>query len=74
MITKELTDWTLGANYPLAPTATCAAETGQILSSVLEPIPATVPGCVHNDLLRAGLIPDPYYEMNALSCAFVEQF
>ena len=74
MITKELTDWTLGANYPHAPTATCAAETGQILSSVLEPIPATVPGCVHNDLLRAGLIPDPYYEMNALSCAFVEQF
>jgi len=23
-------------------------------------IPATVPGCVHTDLLRAGLIPDPY--------------
>ena len=24
------------------------------------PIPATVPGCVHTDLLAAGLIPDPY--------------
>ena len=23
--------------------------------------PATVPGCVHTDLLAAGLIPDPFY-------------
>lgn len=74
MITKELTDWTLGANYPYVPVMTCAAETGQILGSVLDPIPATVPGCVHNDLLRAGLIPDPFYEMDALRCAWVEQF
>jgi beta-mannosidase len=27
-------------------------------------IPATVPGCVHTDLLRAGLIPDPLVEFN----------
>ena len=27
-------------------------------------IPATVPGCVHTDLLAAGLIPDPYYRDN----------
>ena len=33
MITKELTDWTLGANYPYVPVMTCAAETGQILGS-----------------------------------------
>ena len=26
MITKELTDWTLGANYPYVPVMTCAAE------------------------------------------------
>lgn len=26
------------------------------------PIPATVPGCVHTDLLAAGLIPDPYLD------------
>ncbi len=25
-----------------------------------QPVPATVPGCVHTDLLAAGLIPDPY--------------
>ncbi|NJN54218.1 MAG: hypothetical protein HC804_05335 [Anaerolineae bacterium] len=27
-------------------------------------IPATVPGCVHTDLLAAGHIPDPYYRDN----------
>jgi beta-mannosidase len=29
-------------------------------------IPATVPGCVHTDLLAAGLIPDPYLDRNEL--------
>ena len=27
-------------------------------------VPATVPGCVHLDLLAAGLIPDPYLDEN----------
>ncbi|HKL20396.1 MAG TPA: hypothetical protein VJ904_01245, partial [Tichowtungia sp.] len=27
-------------------------------------IPATVPGCIHTDLLRQGLIPDPHYRDN----------
>ncbi|PSK62697.1 Exo-beta-D-glucosaminidase [Micromonospora sp. MH33] len=27
-------------------------------------VPATVPGCVHTDLLAAGLIPDPYLDDN----------
>jgi beta-mannosidase len=29
-----------------------------------EEIPATVPGCVHTDLLAAGKIPDPYFRDN----------
>jgi beta-mannosidase len=28
------------------------------------PLPATVPGCVHTDLLAAGLIPDPFLDDN----------
>jgi beta-mannosidase len=28
------------------------------------PIPATIPGCVHTDLLAAGRIPDPWYRDN----------
>ena len=34
-------------------------------------IPATVPGCVHLDLLAAGLIPDPYLDENELAVAWV---
>ncbi len=74
MIYQKLTQFELGANYPYVPEHSSAAETGQILSSMIEPIPATVPGCVHNDLLAAGLIPDPYFEMNSLACAWVENY
>jgi beta-mannosidase len=34
-------------------------------------VPATVPGCVHTDLLAAGLIPDPYLDDNELALAWV---
>ncbi|MFI7145396.1 glycoside hydrolase family 2 protein [Nonomuraea sp. NPDC050022] len=33
--------------------------------------PATVPGCVHTDLLAAGLIPDPYLDDNETRLAWV---
>ncbi len=34
-------------------------------------VPATVPGCVHTDLLAAGLIPDPYYARNELALQWI---
>ena len=34
-------------------------------------VPATVPGCVHLDLLAAGLIPDPYLDENEAVVAWV---
>ena len=34
-------------------------------------IPASVPGCVHLDLLAAGLIPDPYLDQNEQAVAWV---
>ena len=34
-------------------------------------IPATVPGCVHTDLLAAGLIPDPYLDNNEAALAWI---
>jgi beta-mannosidase len=34
-------------------------------------ISATVPGCVHTDLLAAGLIPDPFVDANELVVAWV---
>ncbi len=34
-------------------------------------VPATVPGCVHTDLLSAGLIPDPYLDDNETRLAWI---
>ncbi len=34
-------------------------------------IPATVPGCIHTDLLAAGLIPDPYLDTNEDDVAWI---
>jgi beta-mannosidase len=34
-------------------------------------IPATVPGCVHTDLLAAGRIPDPYLDRNELALGWI---
>jgi beta-mannosidase len=35
------------------------------------PLPARVPGCVHTDLLAAGVIPDPYLGLNEREVAWV---
>src|SRR5688572_29713478 len=34
-------------------------------------VPARVPGCVHTDLLRAGLIPDPYQGRNEFEVRWI---
>ncbi|MET7418626.1 glycoside hydrolase family 2 protein [Dactylosporangium sp. NPDC005555] len=49
--------WTLRAPSPDAP--------------VPAAVPAAVPGCVHTDLLAAGLIPDPYLDANELDLAWI---
>lgn len=35
--------------------------------------PAVVPGCVHQDLLRAGAIPDPFFATNELDVQWIEE-
>lgn len=40
--------------------------------SLTDEIEATVPGGIHLDLYRAGLIQNPYYGMNSLSCEWTE--
>ncbi|NAS23461.1 glycoside hydrolase family 2 protein [Herbidospora sp. NEAU-GS84] len=44
-------------------TVTAVSSTGQP-RPVVAGLPATVPGCVHTDLLDAGIIPDPYLDDN----------
>jgi beta-mannosidase len=52
------------------------AEGGDLPDSVRAafaagPLPATVPGCVHTDLLAAGLIPDPYLDDNEARLSWI---
>ncbi len=35
------------------------------------PVPASVPGCVHTDLLAVGLIPDPYLDENEAGLGWI---
>lgn len=44
---------------------------GWILRYEGEPLPAVVPGCVHTDLLAAGVIPDPFLGRNETEVAWV---
>lgn len=37
----------------------------------VSPVPATVPGCVHTDLLAAGRIPDPYLDDNEVALRWI---
>ena len=41
--------------------------------SVLEWLPATVPGQVHLDLVRHGVIPDPFGDLSELGCQWVDE-
>jgi beta-mannosidase len=67
MITR--TPLTTGWKLSLAdgPSSTTVPE--HIRSSL--PVPASVPGTVHTDLLAAGLIPDPYLDLNELTLDWI---
>lgn len=73
MILCELTDWKLSGAWPYTPIQGNSMETGIAFSGVTDLIDAKVPGSVYDDLLRAGYIEDPYYEMNSLKCEWVAQ-
>jgi beta-mannosidase len=64
--------WKLKGFWPYVPLWGKSMETGKELLGVTHWVDATVPGGVHFDLLQAGLIEDPYYEMNSLKCEWVE--
>nr|WP_214107030.1 glycoside hydrolase family 2 TIM barrel-domain containing protein [Acrocarpospora catenulata] len=51
-------------------TVTAVSSTGQP-RPVVAGLPATVPGCVHTDLLTAGVIPDPYLDDNETRLTWV---
>lgn len=64
--------WEIKGYWPYVPVKEKSMETGQTLQGVTDWIPARVPGGVHYDLWKAGLIENPYYGKNSLHCEWVE--
>ncbi|KAG4073368.1 hypothetical protein HA402_008524 [Bradysia odoriphaga] len=50
---------------------TLSAASGPVAIDLPGVVPATVPGCVHTDLLAAGLIPDPFLDDNEALLAWI---
>lgn len=69
----KLSEWELTAHYPYTPVINKSMETGVALSPIFPGIKAKVPGSVYMDLLQAGYIKDPYYDMDSLLCEWVPQ-
>lgn len=68
MICKTLNDgWTLAGYYTCAPFAGHALENGALPKSITGEISAAVPGSITADLVTAGILKDPYFEMQSLS-------
>lgn len=65
-------NWKIKGFWPYVPMLHKSTEIGNELMGVTEWIDATVPGGVHMDLMKAGLVEDPYFERNSLKCEWVE--
>src|SRR5687768_14906957 len=52
---------------------TVRALTGDPSGRVPETYPAEVPGCVHTDLMAAGVIPDPYLDGNEAALRWMHE-
>ncbi len=64
--------WRFRGHWPHTPLFGRSMETGAPMGAVTHWMPATVPGCVIQDLLDNNVIEDPYYEQNSLRCEWVE--
>jgi len=61
-------NWTVSGSWPFTVMQGTSVETGAKFSAVTPMMEARVPGSIYDDLLRAGLIENPYYERNSLLC------
>lgn len=68
----KITDWEMNGYNQYVPILFNSLETGKELRENFQWMKAKVPGSVYTDLRRAGLIPDPYYELNSLQCEWVK--
>ena len=66
-----LRDWTVTGSWPYTVLNAASVEKEVLAKAVTPRIPARVPGSVYDDLERAGLIPDPYFECNSILSEWV---
>ena len=71
MPSVKLTRWQLTAHYPYTALHYGLLTGSAMFSNIFPPIEASVPGSIYKDLANAGIIADPYYDMNSLSCEWV---
>lgn len=72
MIAQKLNrGWTLAGYYTYSPFVGHALENGTMPVSITGELTATVPGSVTADLVKAGILKDPYFEMQSLSQEWV---
>ncbi|MFD0714545.1 glycoside hydrolase family 2 TIM barrel-domain containing protein [Paenibacillus sp. GCM10027626] len=71
-ISQNENEWFVKGYWPWVPFLQKSMELGQELMGVTEWIPTKVPGGVHYDLYKAGLIDNPYVDQNSLKCEWVE--
>lgn len=64
-------DWTLLGTLPYQAEFSVGLQQGENLPYLVPPVPAKVPGCVYDDLWRAGIIENPYVDLNSLNCEWV---
>lgn len=67
-----LKNWKLSCFYPYVPYYSMSIEANIEQKCIFAPIPADVPGSVHKALIKAGLLENPYYEMNSLKAEWIE--
>lgn len=65
-------DWTIQGWLPSNHRFNAESGINFRVSHLIDEVPAKVPGSVHMDLFKAGVIEDPYYEFNSLKCEWVE--
>ena len=66
-------NWQLKGYLPYVPEYKQIFETDVDEPGVCEWIPASVPGSIHADLLRAGIIKDPYFGVQSVECEWIER-
>ncbi len=67
----DLTDWTIAPHYPYTPFRVANVETDALNQSLMPPMPCRVPGSIYAALEDAGVIEDPFFDMNSLKAQWV---